>query len=48
MWNLNKEGITELVNLFKNSSSCDNEMQKEIFVVSIIILLSENQPIFAK
>jgi len=35
MWNPNLDGINELIKLFKNSSSSDNEMQKEIFIVSI-------------
>jgi len=34
MWNPNLDGINELIKLFKNSSSSDNEMQKEIFIVS--------------
>ena len=33
MWNPNVDGINELVKLFKNSTSSDNETQKDIFIV---------------
>ena len=43
MWKPQKEGMDELIGLFKSSKSIDNSVHQEIYNVNLSIIFLENK-----